>query len=154
MPFREFCRHPTFQIDAAVRNAYDVTASKAVLATIVRDVEYGVSFGLAAAKGVGSFKLDPFATTPSNRSFAWAIGQLAIEYNPPSRACFTLPVDWSNGIECTVTGLAANKSYKATTTSGGVTHNTVTIASDTGVVQLRLLLKALDSTCFILVADS
>ena len=121
----------------------------AVLGTIVRDVQYGVSFGFAA-EGVGSFHLDPFATS-SNRTFAWAIGQLAIEYAPPSRACFTLPVQWANGTECTVTGLAGNRTYTAVTTSrGGGVARTVAVASSTGVVQLRLLLKALDSTCLTL----
>ena len=122
----------------------------AVLGTIVRDVQYGVSFGFRS-KGVGGFKLDPFATS-SNRSFAWSIGQLAIEYAPPSRACFALPVHWINGTECTVTGLAHNRSYRAVTTShsGGVARTMVAIASSTGIVQLRLQLKALDSTCLIL----
>ena len=121
----------------------------AVLGTIVRDVQYGVSFGLSSLKGVGSFKLDPFVLG----SFSWSIGQLAIEYAPPSRACFSLgSVQWPAGTECTVTGLATNGVYKAvvTNTASNATHTTVATASSKGVVQLRLQLKAFDKTCLTL----
>jgi hypothetical protein len=59
-----------------------------VLATITRNVRFGLSFGL------GTFSLDPFLITAAGESaFAWSIGGVSVDYNVPSRACFALPVE-------------------------------------------------------------
>ena len=77
-----------------------------VLSTIQRDVVYGVSFGL------GSFAIDPFPGTDAGAGFAWRVGALEVEYAPPLRACFDVPVAWAGGLGVTVTGLAAGAKYR------------------------------------------
>jgi hypothetical protein len=127
-----------------------------VLATITRDVGYGLKFGL------GTFSIDPFlppveskapavpgggetsATTASG--FAWSIGGVAVEYNAPSRVCFALPVEWPHGLRTTVTGLTPNAKYgyNSSASSGAAT------ADEGGVVQVTLRVSAGVTSCLVL----
>lgn len=107
-----------------------------VLATITKDVVFGVSFGL------GSFTLDPFGWAGTNEtSFSWKIGGLAVEYNPPAKACFELGVAWEGGTDCAVHGMQAGGLYEW---AGGKIR-----ADEEGVVRLRVP-STVSATCVVL----
>lgn len=77
-----------------------------VLATITRDVRYGLHFGL------GSFTIDPFLPPTRNKEgFAWLLGGISVAYNAPLRVCFALPLEWANGLKTTIAGLKAEATY-------------------------------------------
>jgi hypothetical protein len=105
-----------------------------VLATITRDVRYGVQFGL------GTFTLDPFDRDP----FSWHIGELMVDYNAPSWACWLVPAKWQQ-LDATITGLQPNAVYRLNTTRAQVQSNAE------GVARVTVLPGAYaGSTCLVL----
>ena len=121
-----------------------------VLATITREIRYGVKFGL------GTFTLDPFiAGSNSSKSFSWAIGGLSIDYAPPARACFALPVKWDDGTLCTITGLQPNGVYEYADTEPQMSSmsSVHVTATTTGTVTFRVNNTQV-MTCIELKADN
>lgn len=111
-----------------------------VLATITRDVRFGLSFGL------GTFSLDPFLDAAAGESsFAWSIGDVSVEYNTPSHACFALPMEWPHGLEVTVTGLKDSAIYGYNSTGG----SGATKADANGTVLLWVHPAAGTTTCLV-----